>query len=984
MKRRSFQALLFLETAIPSAVAQPICSSPSPHPAMQLSLELQSQHWVQWHKTGAFERVAQAQACVTSQDYSTVLEAKGATPLLVVIESLLRSIPLIANEKLSGERLRRIDELKGLVALTSAKNAPVVESWRLRLEADFLRLERPTAEKLAAAFMLAAETAPKGSFERARAVQLAANRLLAIHPPTCLMLLEQAEELAKAHKEVAARCLQLGASLARAERRFDVALNKIDVAVESLKRLLPRGHNDVGDVLQARAALLRALGLNQEALVDIQVCAQIRGAKLHPEHIDTVGAYQLLAATMLGRGQARVAIGYLDRFSRLLNLNPTSLDHASLHQDYALYCQEADELSKARRHYMQCERYVDSGLGNPRATPRISEFYTKFQHNAALLDYLEGHSNTSKGLDRLESTLAQFKGAPLPYAANIVTLRAEIFWAQEKWRLALEQFEGAEALWDEELTRLRLSTLDLRSFLLQREKVSDLVLNFYFSIPEETGLRPRAALLVLNNIQRRKNRIFEQSSFERQLAHDSGSIQVASALRELAELDRRFVPLLRNGATASALSKIRASRLKHLRSLPTYQADAQRTENELDDALTGSELLVEYFLYHPYTISGPSLAKRWSKQPHYGVIVANNQGVSAVLPLGACSRIDRLVQRLQESLQCPQDPNWTWASRMLSQRLWHPVEQHLPGAGTVLISPEAWIGLVPFSALPDRHGKFLLHSRYSFQFVFSARQLRLLRAVPSSSLKPAIFAQPDLNPNSSTPLRYSLGEARSVAASLGSTDPVNSGGAFNRQQIEAINSPCVLHFSTHGAYNGTDLVGVQCESRQRTAKRATLSKWKKTCPVGRVVSPEEAMALCSIAISGQRQSSPCVPDETYSALEASWLRLRGTQLAILSTCVGGYGKLEPHESIHGFPRALMMAGCRSVCFSLWSVDERATATLMKAFVSQLVNSIAGGTPSLKPDALQKAQRAVAKAKQTRHPYYWAGFQVVGDPNPLQL
>jgi CHAT domain-containing protein len=985
MNRRCFQAVLLMEAAMPIGAAQGNCFLPGKPAAGQPSAATESARWVVWHKAGSFERVARAQACVTGRDYSNVLEARGTRSLLVVIESLLRSIPLVANEELATDRLRRIIEIQGLLAATSAQNLAGIESWRLRLAADVLRLQRPTADKLAAAFQLAADAAPEGSYERARAVQLAANRLVALHPPTGLRLLERAEALAKEHREVAARCLQLAASLARAERRLDIALQKIDEAVETLKQVLPRGHNDIGDVLQARAALLRSLGLNQEALMDIQACVNIRSANLHREHVDTIGAYQLLAAALQGNGQTKAASQTLNRFSRLLHLDPASVEHASVHQDYALYCQESDELAASRLHYEKCEKFISAEAGKPSATAPILGFYAKFQHNAALLDYLEGDSSIAKGLERLDSTLEKFQGKPFLYAANVVTLRAEILWARKEWSRALEGFEKAEALWDEELARLRLSTLDLRSFLVQREKVADLVLNFYIALPEETGLRPRAALLVLDNIQRRKNRIFEQSSFERQLALDSPSLPVGDALRELAAVDRQLVPLLTNGATPGALSRLRATRLKHLRSLPSYEAEAQRggTVDDLAAALSDSEVLVEYFLYHPYSISGPSLAKRWSPQPHYGAIVADNRGVLTVQELGRCDEMDRLIRHLQLSVQCPQARSWAQASKVVSRRLWFPIEQYISSASSVLISPESWIGLVPFGVLHDGQGKLLLESKAAIQFVFSARQLRQLRTVPPSSSPPAIFAQPDLNPKSSTPLRFSLGEARSVAASLGSQDPVISGSAFDRKRIEAVVSPSVLHFSTHGAYNGTDRIAAECESGQRSAKRARMSRTPQ-CPVGKVVSPEEAMALCSIAISGPRQTSACVADETYSALEASWLRLRGTQLAILSTCVGGYGKLEPHESIHGFPRALMMAGCRSVCFSLWSVDEKATATLIKTFVAELVNSTGTGSALRKAEALQRAQHQVAAAPATRHPYYWAGFQVVGDPHPLAV
>jgi CHAT domain-containing protein len=54
-------------------------------------------------------------------------------------------------------------------------------------------------------------------------------------------------------------------------------------------------------------------------------------------------------------------------------------------------------------------------------------------------------------------------------------------------------------------------------------------------------------------------------------------------------------------------------------------------------------------------------------------------------------------------------------------------------------------------------------------------------------------------------------------------------------------------------------------------------------------------------------------------------------LVTLSACQTALGKYERGEGFVGFAQALILAGSRSVCLSLWKVDDAATALLMERF-----------------------------------------------------
>jgi tetratricopeptide (TPR) repeat protein len=147
------------------------------------------------------------------------------------------------------------------------------------------------------------------------------------------------------------------------------------------------------------------------------------------------------------------------------------------------------------------------------------------------------------------------------------------------------------------------------------------------------------------------------------------------------------------------------------------------------------------------------------------------------------------------------------------------------------------------------------------------------------------------------------------------------------------------------------------------------------------------------------------------------------ELVTLSACQTALGKYERGEGYVGFAQVLILAGSRSVCLSLWKVDDMATALLMARFYENLLGKREGlKGPMGKAEALaeakawlrglsreEAAQRAakmsegVARGKGPKrppvateeanpkgnavgeaghpyaHPYYWAAFVLIGDP-----
>jgi len=98
------------------------------------------------------------------------------------------------------------------------------------------------------------------------------------------------------------------------------------------------------------------------------------------------------------------------------------------------------------------------------------------------------------------------------------------------------------------------------------------------------------------------------------------------------------------------------------------------------------------------------------------------------------------------------------------------------------------------------------------------------------------------------------------------------------------------------------------------------------------------------------------------------------QLVVLSACRTALGREIRGEGLIGLTRGFLYAGARRVIASLWTVDDRATAELMRRLYSAML-----GPKHLSPAAaLADAQRTMRAETRWRSPYYWAGFVLQGD------
>jgi len=102
------------------------------------------------------------------------------------------------------------------------------------------------------------------------------------------------------------------------------------------------------------------------------------------------------------------------------------------------------------------------------------------------------------------------------------------------------------------------------------------------------------------------------------------------------------------------------------------------------------------------------------------------------------------------------------------------------------------------------------------------------------------------------------------------------------------------------------------------------------------------------------------------------------EMAVLSACNTGSGKMQKGEGIMSLSRDFFYAGVPGIVMTAWAVEDRTGKKLMEYFYK----NIALGKPRNEALQLAKLEYLDNCDKLTSHPHYWAAYMNVGDISPL--
>jgi CHAT domain-containing protein len=348
----------------------------------------------------------------------------------------------------------------------------------------------------------------------------------------------------------------------------------------------------------------------------------------------------------------------------------------------------------------------------------------------------------------------------------------------------------------------------------------------------------------------------------------------------------------------------------------------------------------------------------------YDLIVASNQSVANETLEQRQQRLDRVNQEFEQ------------AAAELSRMIVAPVAPVLGNKRLLIVGDNA-LQFVPFAALPvpeaaDAHPLIVEHeivTAPSASVVAGLRQEIGNRAPAKKTL--AVFADPvftaddprvaaarDKRPAPATPIAQHANALRFAEGSGLALRRLR----FSRQEAEEI---------TRYANDGAKLEALDFAANRSLATSAELSQYRIVHFATHGIINNSHPELSGIVLSLVDEKGR--PQNGFLRLYDLYNLKLSADLVVLSACQTALGKDVRGEGLISLTRGFMYAGAPRVVASLWQVDDRASAELMKRFYEGMLGH------GLRPAAaLRAAQVQLLNDKRWRAPHYWAAFTLQGE------
>ncbi|HWS89553.1 MAG TPA: CHAT domain-containing tetratricopeptide repeat protein [Pyrinomonadaceae bacterium] len=287
----------------------------------------------------------------------------------------------------------------------------------------------------------------------------------------------------------------------------------------------------------------------------------------------------------------------------------------------------------------------------------------------------------------------------------------------------------------------------------------------------------------------------------------------------------------------------------------------------------------------------------------------------------------------------------------LYELLLKPAEAQLRGKTSLVIAPDGALWDLPFQSLLNGSNRFLLEEAA----VAYAPSLTVLREM------------------SRRRRQQDSGEAPATLLALGNPlqgKGAGGGAALRGGGLEALpeaEQEVKALGRLYGAARSRVYTGAEARE-DRFKSEAGRARVLHFAAHGLVNNASPMYSHLALAAGGAGE------DGLLEAWELTRLDLKA-DLAVLSACETARGRAAAGEGVIGLSWAMFIAGVPSIVVSQWKVESAGTRELMVNFHRGLISP----TPKLtKSEALRQAALKLLKNPETNHPFYWAGFVLVGE------
>ena len=311
------------------------------------------------------------------------------------------------------------------------------------------------------------------------------------------------------------------------------------------------------------------------------------------------------------------------------------------------------------------------------------------------------------------------------------------------------------------------------------------------------------------------------------------------------------------------------------------------------------------------------------------------------------------------------DLRYSQPARELYDLLLKPAAAQLQGKTRLIIVPDGPLWELPFQALMPAPNRFLVEEKTistapSLTFLREMMRAREKRGKATTPVNVLAIGNPalggaevlakraELMGDKLEPLPFAEQQAVQLGQLYKANAKVLTGAAATEAQVKAeMGKYRILHLATHGVLDDRN--------------------------------PMYSHLALAQTGNDEKEDGP-KEDGLLEARELLEMNLQA-DLAVLSACETGRGKIGAGEGMIGLTWALFVAGVPTTVVSQWKVADQSTAELMVAFHRNLQARTAKGVPLYgKAEALRRAGLSLLRQPNYRHPFHWAGFVLVGDGN----
>lgn len=279
--------------------------------------------------------------------------------------------------------------------------------------------------------------------------------------------------------------------------------------------------------------------------------------------------------------------------------------------------------------------------------------------------------------------------------------------------------------------------------------------------------------------------------------------------------------------------------------------------------------------------------------------------------------------------------------RRLHELLIAPIADLLPKKESekVVFIPQSELFLVPFPALQDEEGKYLIEKHTiltapSIQVLDFTHKQRVGNGelgngevlVVGNPTMPQVILEPGQPAQQLISLPWAEKEAKDIASIL-KTEAITGKKATKVAILNKMKQARIIHLATHGLLDNNRGLG------------------------------------SAIALAPSSKDNGLLTAEEILNLKLN------ADLVVLSACDTGRGRITG-DGVIGLSRSLISAGVPSVIVSLWAVDDNSTSFLMTEFYTNLQQKLDKAT------ALRKAM--LTTMQKYPEPLNWAAFTLIGE------